>query len=125
MPDIQRIDKKGEHAENSSYSWDSVAESIGQRRSSRFGDLDFIIDEQIGAIYRETYTRGSITSRGLKYFVVTPGYEYRPDLLSLEIYGTDRYWHYILEMNNLTGFEDFRRGMTIVIPAREAVENGI
>jgi len=36
-----------------------------------------------------------------KYFVVTPGTEYRPDLVSKEAYGAVDFWWKIMEANNI------------------------
>lgn len=50
------------------------------------------------------------------YAVVTPGTEYRPDLVSQKVYGTVDFWWKILEANNIKDIFDFKSGLNIRIP---------
>jgi hypothetical protein len=50
------------------------------------------------------------------YTVVTPGFEYRPDLLSQKVYGTPDFWWKILEANNIKDVFEFKTGKNIRLP---------
>lgn len=52
-----------------------------------------------------------------KYTVLTIGYEYRPDLLSYDSYGTVDLWWILLEANNISDIFDFQAGTNIRIPS--------
>jgi hypothetical protein len=51
-----------------------------------------------------------------KYYVVTAGTEYRPDLVSNIAYGTVDFWWKIMEANNIKDVFDFKSGLNIRIP---------
>ena len=51
-----------------------------------------------------------------KYTVITKGYEYRPDLVSYQAYGTPDFWWKIMEVNGIKDIFDFKSGLNIVIP---------
>ena len=51
-----------------------------------------------------------------KYYVVTAGTEYRPDLVSQNAYGTVDLWWKILEANDIKDIFDFKAGLNIRIP---------
>lgn len=51
-----------------------------------------------------------------KFYVVNPGTEYRPDLVSLKAYGTVDFWWKILEANNIKDIFDFKSGLNITVP---------
>lgn len=51
-----------------------------------------------------------------KYYVITPGTEYRPDLVSQTAYGTVDFWWKIMEANNLKDVYEFKSGLNIRIP---------
>jgi hypothetical protein len=48
--------------------------------------------------------------------VITPGVEYRPDLVSYDKYGTPNSWWMILEANGMKDIWDFKSGKTIMLP---------
>lgn len=50
------------------------------------------------------------------YYVVTPGTEYRPDLVSHAAYGTPDFWWRIMEANNIKDVFSFKAGLNIFIP---------
>lgn len=50
------------------------------------------------------------------YAVITPGTEYRPDLVSQKVYGTVDFWWKIMEANNLKDIFEFKAGLNIRIP---------
>lgn len=44
-------------------------------------------------------------------------HEYRPDLVSYDVYGTPDFWWKILEANNIKDIFDFKKGINIRIPS--------
>lgn len=65
----------------------------------------------------DTYIRIPYTPKGNeKVMVITKGVEYRPDLVSYDIYGFPDNWWRILEANNMKDIWDFKVGRTIMIP---------
>jgi len=65
----------------------------------------------------ETYKRVNyqISSQD-KFYLVTKGTEYRPDLVSIKAYGTVSYWWKLLEANGMKDIWEFKAGANIVIP---------
>ena len=47
------------------------------------------------------------------YLTITPDIEYRPDLLSYQLYGDVQYWWLLLFYNDLISFEDLVAGLEI------------
>lgn len=65
----------------------------------------------------ETYKRKKfVPSARDQVTVVTPGMEYRPDLMSFDKYGTPDFWWKILEANEMKDVAEFRAGATIILP---------
>jgi hypothetical protein len=65
----------------------------------------------------ETYRRKPFTmSSGDQLAVIPAGMEYRPDLMSMERYGTTDFWWRIMEVNKLKDVLDFKAGNTIILP---------
>ena len=64
-------------------------------------------------IYKKTKIK---LSRNDKYYVVTAGTEYRPDLVSQTAYGTVDFWWKIMEANEIKDVFDFKAGLNIRIP---------
>ena len=65
----------------------------------------------------DTYIRKPyIRSGDEKVAVITKGVEYRPDLVSQEIYGFPDHWWRILEANQMKDIFEFKAGTTIVLP---------
>jgi hypothetical protein len=65
----------------------------------------------------ETYKRKTRTpSEGDRFYVITKGTEYRPDLVALRAYGNVSFWWKILEANNMNDIWDFTAGTNIIIP---------
>jgi hypothetical protein len=66
----------------------------------------------------ETYKRTSYPNDPKDiYAIVSPGWEYRPDKASMDIYSTPDFWWKILEANNISDIYDFKSGLNIRIPA--------
>lgn len=57
-----------------------------------------------------------VASNKDKFAVISKGYEYRPDLLSQDAYGTPDFWWKIMERNNLKDIFEFKAGLNIVLP---------
>lgn len=65
----------------------------------------------------ETYKRKKfVPSPRDQVAVVTPGLEYRPDLMSFDKYGMPDFWWKILEANNMKDVTEFKAGATVVLP---------
>ena len=51
-----------------------------------------------------------------KFMVVTKQYEYRPDLVSFDVYSTPDFWWKIMEANSIKDVFDFKAGINIRLP---------
>ena len=64
-----------------------------------------------------TYIRTPYVPTGdEKVTMITPGLEYRPDLLAHDYYGVTDAWWKILEANGMSDIYDFKAGVTIILP---------
>ena len=52
-----------------------------------------------------------------KYMIIPPQFEYRPDRLSYELYGTVDLWWKIMEANDIKDIFDFKAYLNIRIPS--------
>jgi len=85
--------------------------------SSRYAESEVVYYTENKLLTFKTYKKKSYTpSANDKYTVITKGYEYRPDLLSNQAYGTPDFWWKILEVNGMKDIFEFRSGENIVIP---------
>ena len=67
----------------------------------------------------DTYNREVYKPTGNeKVSVVTKGTEYRPDLVSYDVYGYVDNWWRILEANGMKDIWEFKTGRTIILPDR-------
>lgn len=65
----------------------------------------------------ETYKRPAFSiSPEDQLAVISPGMEYRPDLMSMEKYGTTDFWWRIMEANKMKDIMEFKAGRTIILP---------
>lgn len=65
----------------------------------------------------ELYKRRNYVPNGQEQvLLITKGVEYRPDLVSYDIYGTPDLWWKILEANKIKDVYDFKAGKTIILP---------
>jgi hypothetical protein len=88
-------------------------------RVSRYADNQVIYYTagEITYITLTTYKRPEFEeSPNDKFATITPGTEYRPDLVSQQAYGTVDFWWKILEVNKIKDIYDFKAGKTIRIP---------
>lgn len=51
-----------------------------------------------------------------RFMVISKGHEYRPDLVSMKVYGVVGYWWKILEANDIKDIYDFKAGTNIRLP---------
>ena len=74
-----------------------------------YGDQNFVTFE--------TYKRKAYNPTGLEQvMLISKGVEYRPDLVSYDVYGFSDAWWKILEANNMKDIYDFKAGLTIILP---------
>lgn len=85
--------------------------------NSRYEDSQVIYYGENKYITFPLYRRPTIMrSQNDKYTVIGKGYEYRPDLVAVDFYGTSIFWHRILEANGIKDIWDFKSGLSIKIP---------
>lgn len=85
--------------------------------SSRYRNQNIIYYGEKRLITLDIYNRQTYTKSGNeKIMVITKGVEYRPDLVSYDIYGFVDNWWRILEANNMKDIFDFKAGTTIFLP---------
>jgi len=87
--------------------------------SSRYADSTILYYGPNSVLTFTTYVRKSayVPSSNDKYAVIPPGFEYRPDKMSLSAYGTVDFWWKIMEANNIKDVFDFKSGLSIRLPA--------
>lgn len=67
----------------------------------------------------DTYIREPYTPTGReKVMMISKGVEYRPDLVSYDVYGFVDNWWRILEANSMKDIWEFKAGKTIILPDR-------
>lgn len=84
---------------------------------SRYVKQDVIYYSENNFLTFTTYKRKKITrSENDQVALITPGYEYRPDLMAFDKYGVVDVWWKILEANKMKDIYDFKSGKTIFLP---------
>lgn len=84
---------------------------------SRYKESEVIYWGEQKRIAFGTYLRKSYTlTNKEKVMLITPGVEYRPDLVSYDVYGTVDMWWKIMEVNKIYDVYDFKSGITIILP---------
>jgi len=85
--------------------------------TSRYSDYPVIYYTENKLITFTIYKKKTIPlSSDDRYYVITAGTEYRPDLVSQKSYGTTDFWWKIMEANNIKDVFDFKSGLNIRIP---------
>ena len=85
--------------------------------SSRYVDSKIVYYTERKLLTFSTYKKKEIPlSDQDKYAVISPGVEYRPDLVSQQAYGTVDFWWKILEANGMKDIWEFKSGENIRIP---------
>lgn len=87
--------------------------------ASRYAESKVLKYSEKGFLTFETYKKKAYTPSSNDMFtVISAGVEYRPDLLSYQIYGVPDFWWRIMEVNGIMDIFDFKAGLTIRIPER-------
>lgn len=93
---------------------DDIIDKVSRYRKSRviyYGDLP--------KTTFEIYKRVPVTADSTldKVTLISPGWEYRPDLVSFDFYGTPDFWWNIMEVNKMNDILQFKSGTTINLPS--------
>jgi hypothetical protein len=51
-----------------------------------------------------------------RFLTITEPYDYRPDLVSTDVFGVPDFWWRLMEANNMTDIMQFRAGRNIRVP---------
>jgi len=89
--------------------------------SSRYISSNVLRYSEQGYLTFETYKRNKNTtpeSSEDQFTLLTAKYEYRPDLLSYDVYGFPDYWWKIMQINNIWDVFEFTAGKNIRIPRK-------
>jgi hypothetical protein len=54
--------------------------------------------------------------QNMQWTEIAPNVEYRPDLVSYELFGTPDFWWRLLEINGMSDIMEFKAGRTILVP---------
>lgn len=85
--------------------------------NSRYANRKIIYYGDKRLLTFETYIRQPYKFNGKeKVMLINKGVEYRPDLVSYDVYGIPDFWWRILEANNMYDIWDFKVGTTIQLP---------
>jgi len=84
---------------------------------SRYKDSSVIYYGKQNRVTFKTYVRTiDPISPDDRFTVISPGREFRPDLVSQDVYGIPNLWWKILEVNQIQDIFDFKTGLNIRIP---------
>ena len=85
--------------------------------TSRYADAKVIYYTEKKLLTFKTYKKRIYSpDKKDKFTVLTKKFEYRPELLSFEAYGTESFWWKIMEANNIKDIFDFKAGLNIILP---------
>lgn len=85
--------------------------------TSRYSNSKVIYYSDEKILTFETYKKPKFTvSKNDQVAVIPISMQYRPDLVSVEKYGTVDFWWKIMEVNNIKDIFDFVAGRTIILP---------
>lgn len=85
--------------------------------SSRYINSKILSWGDLKTITFETYKRSKYEPKESdRFYTITPGVEYRPDLISNKVYGDPSFWWWIMQVNNIQDILDFKAGTNIIIP---------
>ena len=86
--------------------------------TSRYSNSDVIYYTENKLLTYPLYRRPDKIRTGKeKYALITPKYEYRPDLVSSRFYGDPSFWWKIMEANNIKDILDFKTGLSVILPS--------
>lgn len=84
---------------------------------SRYNSSDLIYWGDKRLITFKSYKRTKyIPGPDDKFYIISKGTEYRPDLVSFRSYSTVSLWWKIMEVNGMKDIMEFAAGTTIIIP---------
>ena len=66
-----------------------------------------------------------VMDKEMEYFYITAAYEFRPDLLSNDVYDSPLYAWAILAANDMKSIFDFKIGMSVKVPSFAEVSGGL
>jgi hypothetical protein len=85
--------------------------------TSRYANSRVLYYSEENILTFETYKKNKYNiTKDDKVSVIPQSMQYRPDLVSIERYGTVDFWWKIMEVNNISDILDFKAGKTIVLP---------
>lgn len=85
--------------------------------TSRYINSSVLYYSENNFITFETYKRPTIEAGGDDMYMVIPASkQYRPDLVSNQVYGTVDFWWKIMEVNQIFDILDFKTGTNIRLP---------
>lgn len=86
--------------------------------SSRYAHSRVILLGERGVPAFALYKRDKdkMLVKDVQWSEITPSVEFRPDLVSYELYGTPDFWWKLLEINHMTDIMDFKAGRVIMTP---------
>ena len=85
--------------------------------SSRYVNSDIIYYGDLNKLTFTTYVRQPfVRSQQDMFTMVTAGTQYRPDLISMQMYGTVDFWWRIMEVNKIYDVFDLKIGLTLRLP---------
>lgn len=78
--------------------------------------INYVIDDTKFLTFK-TFKRPTRTATDQdKFYVITKGTEYRPDIVSKRAYGKEGYWWVIMMANEMKDITEFVAGKSIIIP---------
>lgn len=84
---------------------------------SRYRQSDVLYYGEQKFVTFTTYKRVAYKPNGQeRVMMITKGVEFRPDLVSFDMYGFPDAWWRILEANGMRDVFDFKAGRTILLP---------
>ncbi len=85
--------------------------------TSRYANQTVVYYTERKLLTYKTYKKATYTtSQKDRFMVVNKYYEYRPDLVSFDVYGTPDFWWKVLEANNINDVFNFKAGLNIRLP---------
>lgn len=98
--------------------------------SSRYRNSNLIYYSDFNVLTLETYDRVFNSNvnyenkkllSDVRYYTITKGTQYRPDLASQDVYNDPGYWWFLMESNDIFDIENFVIGKTLkIIPITES-----
>lgn len=85
--------------------------------SSRYAGSQIVYYGEQHKIAFNVYVRQTRRkSNNDRYYVIPPGYAFRPDMVSYIAYGLPDYWWVLMEANSMQDVMEFKAGVNIWIP---------